>query len=600
MKETAPAQGPLALIRLGYACNNNCVFCHSSGGHRGDMDVDTERARGKILLAAARGAGAVVFTGGEATIRKDFLELMKYTRGMGLGTGLISNGRMFCYEDFARQAADIGLDYILISLHGPDARTHDMLTGAASFEQTLTGLAAVSKSTPRVVVNTVLTRWNLARLARTARLLEKFAPVHYKISLPEPKGAILDRFDIVLPPREAAKAVADFLVEYKPGGGVTVGIDGLTPCLLDDYFFLNDDFHTHGFYLVSDPGEDDFYQPTRGDRSFSRNCIFCSMRHLCPGIYTNYFEKFPGIYLRPMKREVSNSVRFDFREKAPASKTDSCVCETIRGCDPSRTVAVRNGSDFDLFATRETQTDVPELMDLKFDIEQVYVAASGIEKQGSHPAHLKKLQLEKKCRECRKLRLCPGAYTMPKKQPFTALKARMGALIGMLEGRVCEIGCGTEPNAAAIKKMIQSGRISFYLGIDPALALETKTGMAGRYILKKGLFEELKWDGLEFDFVIMLRSYNHLADLKRAGSVLSAITATGSKLIITEDYKIIELKNNGAEAGGQPGRGFEHIRNHTARDAVEALGLFGFEGRALWEPDRFNAGCWAVIAERKM
>ena len=103
----------------------------------------------------------------------------------------------------------------------------------------------------------------------------------------------------------------------------------------------------------------------------------------------------------------------------------------------------------------------------------------------------------------------------------------------------------------------------------------------------------------KFDFVVMFRSYHHLGDLRRAGSVLSSITAAGSKVIITEDYKHIELKNSEKEAGGQPGRGFEHMRNHTARDAAHVLGEFGFEPEILWEPDRQSAGCWAVTAERR-
>ncbi len=591
-------RGPMALIRLGYACNNNCIFCHSSDHRGAGHEQDIDRIKRKIRLASEHGAGTVVFSGGEPTIRKDILDIFEYTHELNLGVGLITNGRMFCYPDFTRRVADIGLEYILVSIHGPDAKTHNMHTGVDSFRQSLGGLAAISGSAARVVVNTVLTRRNAAGLAQTARLLERFAPIHFKISLPEPRGAVLNHFDIVLSTHAAAGAVENFLMEYEPGNGLTAGIDGLTPCLLADYSSLNDDFFTHGFYLVSEPGEDDFFPPSHGLRGFDRNCMFCSMRHLCPGIYVKYFEMFPGISLTPLKREVSNAVRFDIEEVRQGRDMGNCEWETLRCADPARRLAVRKKDRLDIFVTREIQTATPELMTLKYDIEQVYKTKKEVEIKRGFPAHLRKLQLTEKCRACGRLRLCPGVYTIARKQPFATLKKRVYELLDTLAGRVFEVGCGSEPYAATMKKSISSGRISYYLGIDPALPLEIKTEMQGRYVLKKGLFEEFRAEGEKFDSVIMFRSYNHLADLRRAGSVLSGITTAGSKIIIIEDCKCIELKKEEPVAGGQPAHRFEHMRNHTAQNAAEFLRRTGFEPEVLWEPDMSSAGCWAVAAQR--
>lgn len=587
------------MIRLGYACNNNCVFCHSSCGRGTGLELDTARVSEKVLLASELGAGSVIFTGGEPTIRRDFIEIIKHANGLGLGAGVITNGRMFKYGDFAKQVAAVGLDYALVSLHGPDAETHDAHTGAESFKQTIAGLAAITKLAGRVTVNTVLTRKNAARLPIIARLLENFAPVHFKISLPEPKGEALNNFDFVLPPHDAARTVADFLRGFKPGNGVTVGVDGLTPCLLEDFFALNDDFFTHGIYLASDPEEDGFHTPSHGLRGYTRNCILCSMRHLCPGVYLEYFDKFPGACLVPLKRGISNTVMFSLEEEKTGGKSGRCEWDVIRRPDPARSVAVRKGARLEIFTTREEQTDVAELTELKFGVEQIYEADDEKEKQGRRPAHLTKLQLEENCRGCGKLRLCPGVCGKPRKQPFAELKERMDELAGSLKGRVCDVGCGAGPYSRIIKNMIRAGGVSFYFGIDPEPPQGNKTGMDGKYVVEKGFFEELRWSGEKFDFVTMFRSYQHLADLRRIGSVLSSITGPGSKIIIAEDIKLIEIKRGSPEGGGGPRPGFEHIRNHSARDAADVLREFGFEPEILWEPDRFSAGCWAVAAERK-
>src|SRR6185295_10259865 len=58
-----------ALIKVGYACNDHCTFCHTYDVRH--IDDTADRVAQKICRAAALGHSMVVFSGGEPTIRRE-------------------------------------------------------------------------------------------------------------------------------------------------------------------------------------------------------------------------------------------------------------------------------------------------------------------------------------------------------------------------------------------------------------------------------------------------------------------------------------------------------------------------------------------------
>ncbi|HOC92328.1 MAG TPA: radical SAM protein [bacterium] len=288
-----------ALLRLGYTCNNNCFFCHSYRTGEEKTDLETEECERRIALAAKAGAGTVVFSGGEPTIRKDILHLCRYAKSIGLKSGIITNGRMLGYKGFCEKLHLAGLNYALVSLHGDNEETHDLHVGTSAFSQTLAGLTEIARLPVSLVVNTVLTKLNSDRLENMLAVISKFAPLRWKISLPEPRGAILSRMNLTLNPNDAASSVSKLLSSKKPPSGVSLGFDGFTPCLLEDYFALNDDFFTHGFSMVWYADEDRFYTPDRGNRNLRQTCQECAYYDVCPGIYAEYLFHYPDLKLIP-------------------------------------------------------------------------------------------------------------------------------------------------------------------------------------------------------------------------------------------------------------------------------------------------------------
>lgn len=126
-------------INLGYSCNEKCRFCYylkSVKAKRRDKDLSTREAKKIIDFIYSKGIKILDFTGGEPTIRKDFIELVDYAKKKGFEhICLITNGIALSNMDYVKKLTDAGVDDFLISIEGPNADIQDNITGfKGSFE----------------------------------------------------------------------------------------------------------------------------------------------------------------------------------------------------------------------------------------------------------------------------------------------------------------------------------------------------------------------------------------------------------------------------------------------------------------------------------
>jgi len=152
-------------VRITRACNNRCEFCLDSGALGGGPIPDDE-VRAKLLRGRDEGYTRLILSGGEATTHPHFLDFVKYGTEIGYSwIQVISNGRMFAYENFARQAVENGLREATLSLHAHNEDLFEKLTGArGAFKQAIRGLVNLKRLGTVVSVDIVLTRLNLPHL----------------------------------------------------------------------------------------------------------------------------------------------------------------------------------------------------------------------------------------------------------------------------------------------------------------------------------------------------------------------------------------------------------------------------------------------------
>lgn len=187
-------------LKLGFACNNRCLFC-AQGDKRKVCGARPYDVLAEELSRARPECSGVVFTGGEPTLHKQVVRLVRAARALGYQTiQLQTNGRMLAYPAVVEKLVDAGVTEFSPSLHGARAEVHEELTVArGSFKDSLAGIANAVGSGVAVITNTVITRSNADALAEIVGLLGSVGVQQAQLAFVHPVGTALERFDEVVP-----------------------------------------------------------------------------------------------------------------------------------------------------------------------------------------------------------------------------------------------------------------------------------------------------------------------------------------------------------------------------------------------------------------
>ncbi len=137
-----PLVGPMnGCIVVTYACNLKCKMCDLVERCKSkNIQLSTEEIKKVLDDYAKIGTIGIGLTGGEPFLRPDILEIIRYTKKVGLIAHMSSNGLMMTKEN-AKKIMDAGLDAIAFSLDGATPEVHDKVRGVkGSFDKVLEGL----------------------------------------------------------------------------------------------------------------------------------------------------------------------------------------------------------------------------------------------------------------------------------------------------------------------------------------------------------------------------------------------------------------------------------------------------------------------------
>lgn len=187
-------------IKTGWNCNNRCLFC-VQGDKRNTFGNKTTEEVFKLLEEARKDADSIVFTGGEVTIRKDLLEIVRYAKQLGYEIIQIqTNGRMLAYKKLCEDLIEAGANEFSPALHGHTPELHDYLTqGKGSFLQTVKSIRNLKELGQTVLTNTVVTRSNYMHLPEIATLLVSLGVDQYQFAMVHPLGTAGQQFEAVVP-----------------------------------------------------------------------------------------------------------------------------------------------------------------------------------------------------------------------------------------------------------------------------------------------------------------------------------------------------------------------------------------------------------------
>ncbi len=295
-----------ALIKVGYSCNDHCVFCHTDD-YRHSGDAATGALYAKIDEAARRGFDMVVFSGGEATMRRDLFRLARRVRHNRMKLGFVTNGRVLSYPEVVERLVSEGLEYVHLSIHGPE-RIHNKLTGDKSFAQSYAGLRNLNGRGLDLTVNCVVTKQNMDSLRDFIDLMKPLEDVVVKFSACEPKGAALRNWDQVIPPLDrSAEAVVDALSygeKVLRGKGIRLAIENFPYCLVPEYRHLDDDLEANRLLVMSEVWDSDLVVIDDFNKVKGPACAGCRESQDCPGVFVESMHRFGGGVLQPFTEDL--------------------------------------------------------------------------------------------------------------------------------------------------------------------------------------------------------------------------------------------------------------------------------------------------------
>ena len=156
LKVSAPYRADLAIT---YRCNNKCPHCYLVNP-QGKKELSTSQWKSVIDKLFNIGIPHIVFTGGEATLRDDLIELVSYTEELGLVTGLLTNGRLLSDKELSHNLVVNGLDHVQITIESHKSEIHNKMVGVDGFKETVEGIKRMLDEDIYLLTNTTITKEN--------------------------------------------------------------------------------------------------------------------------------------------------------------------------------------------------------------------------------------------------------------------------------------------------------------------------------------------------------------------------------------------------------------------------------------------------------
>ncbi len=583
-----------ALIKVGYGCNENCTFCHTLEVRH--VDGTSDEVEAKIRRAKELGHDMVVLSGGEPTIRPELWKWAAQIAALDMDFGLVTNGLLLSYPDAVKRLLGLRLKYVYMSLHGP-RKVHQAVARADTQPQALAALKNLTGLGLDLTINCVVVRQNVEHLKELVDDCLPFGDAVLKFSMVQPKGGGDKHFEALTPRvayagKRIAEAIAYGRERVGAGPGLRFAHDGLPFCSVPGLETLYDDLKTHRFATMVDIGEPDFFPVDDRAKVQPKACESCGLRGACPGLYRGYHEAFGALELAPVTGSVrSNS--FNYVYEGSLKDLDG-RCRILDGGitphDRARTLFVRSNGRIVRYRTQTRDFADVELEHIKHVQGQLYADLSSKDAPDDFAADLVPLRRSAVCAPCPERDRCTGLFEPVLENWFARDDARVRELLGGLEGSVLDVGCGEGPYDDVLGPLAAAGRIA-YVGLEPdGAALSAAAARRGWGEHRQGTAEAIA-DEARFDHVLVLRSWNHLHEPRRAAVRLAtALKPGGSLLIVDNEAFGLARTASQAQRGERSAARLEHFRNDSAQMALESLAGVPLElaERTDVRPERSN------------
>lgn len=212
---------PVSIVwEITLACDLACSHCGSRAGRRRRDELSTAEALDLVAQMAELGTRDVGLIGGEAYLRKDWLEIVAAVRAHGMECGLQSGGRNLSDARLAKAAA-AGLQGVGLSIDGL-RDVHDEVRGVpGSFDLALAALRGVTAHGMVASVNTQINVRSMPQLRELMDVIIDAGATQWQFAITVAMGNAADHPELLLQPwqmLELMPLLAELAVEGRERG----------------------------------------------------------------------------------------------------------------------------------------------------------------------------------------------------------------------------------------------------------------------------------------------------------------------------------------------------------------------------------------------
>ena len=283
------SQYKTSILKLGYSCNNNCLFCRVSDKKGGNLS--TNQVFEKMEKIREKGSDSLIITGGEPTIRKDIADIVAYAKKLDFKIIHIeSNGRMFYYKNFVKMLIENGANSFSTALHSLHEEVHNELTNQKSFEQVMSGIENLKEFNVGRANNITITKLNYKELPDLTNFFIKQRVNHLQLIFVQPTGNARKNYERIVPEFEEIEKFVRKSLELGKEVGMKITTEGIPLCYMKGYE-RNMIELLRGRTEASGPSleKPDFFK--KKQEFFTEDCKKCLYRLICPGSWKEIREK---------------------------------------------------------------------------------------------------------------------------------------------------------------------------------------------------------------------------------------------------------------------------------------------------------------------
>lgn len=198
------------------ACNLKCQHCGSRAGHVRSNELTTAECLDLVDQMAALGTREITLIGGEAYLRRDWLDIVRHITGHGI-LCLIQTGARNLTDLRLSQAQEAGLAGIGVSIDGlPEL--HDRVRGVpGSYDQAISALERAKALGLSISVNTQIGAETLPHLAPLMDRIIEAGATHWQIQLTVAMGNAVDNPELLLQPHRLIEVMPELARLYHEG-----------------------------------------------------------------------------------------------------------------------------------------------------------------------------------------------------------------------------------------------------------------------------------------------------------------------------------------------------------------------------------------------